>query len=482
MKKWIFAMFMVFFLGAITQEAYALIPYEGYNYDDWEDVTPSPVAYIPESNLSGTAMGTGLLNQPSDLFIDAEGKVYIVDTNNNRIVILDQEFRFQEEILSFMNQDQEDHFNKPSSIYVNNEGNLYIADTENMRIVVLDQEHRLKTIIENPTSETFAADFKFLPVKVGVDFANRVYVIAKGVFQGIMSFDENGKFYGYVGTINVSVNPIDILWRSLSTKEQRKKQVLFIPTEFTGLDLDEDGFIYTTNVDNSAADTIKRLNPSGNDVLKKKEIGSVSGDLLFRPFGLYSGATRFTDIAVNNVGIYSGIDTTRGRIFTYDHEGNLLYIFGGLGNQVGTFKKPVAIEYQGDKILVLDQERGEIVIFRPTRYGQLINEAVTLRYNGDEEQAVYLWEEVLKLDANFELAYVGIGKSLLAKGDNKEAMRYLKLGMDQKHYSVAYKRYRNEVLKANMGYGLTGAILFILFLAIRRVIKKIRTRSEVKHA
>lgn len=482
MKKVIFAMLMVFFLSAIGSESYATVPYEGYNYDDWEDVTPSPVAYVPEQNISGKGMGTTLLNQPGDLFIDQEGSVYIVDTNNNRILVLDEQFKMKEEIISFMNQGTEDTFNKPNSIYVSNEGNLYIADTENMRIVILNQDRELKAIIENPTSETFAPDFKFLPMKVGVDFANRVYVIAKGVFQGIMSFDEMGKFYGYVGTINVSVNPIDIIWRSLSTKEQRKKQVLFIPTEFTGLDLDEDGFIYTTNVDNSAADTIKRLNPSGNDVLKKKAEGTVSGDLLFRPFGLYSGATRFTDIAVNQVGIYSGIDTTRGRIFTYDHEGNLLYIFGGLGNQVGTFKKPAAIEYQGDKIIVLDQERGELVVFRTTRYGQLINEAVTLRYNGDEEKAVVLWEEVLKLDANFELAYVGIGKSLLAKGDNKAAMEYLKLGMDQKHYSLAYKRHRNEVLKSNLGYGLSGLIGLVFVVSVSKIVKKKRTRSEVKHA
>ena len=42
-----------------------------------------------------------------------------------------------------------------------------------------------------------------------------------------------------------------------------------------------------------------------------------------------------------------------------------------------------------------------------------------LRYDGDEASAVALWREVLKLDSNFELAYVGIGKSYLAAGDNK---------------------------------------------------------------
>ena len=41
-------------------------------------------------------------------------------------------------------------------------------------------------------------------------------------------------------------------------------------------------------------------------------------------------------VVVRNQGIYSILDSVRGRIFTYDHEGNLLYIFGGLGSQEGT--------------------------------------------------------------------------------------------------------------------------------------------------
>ena len=58
----------------------------------------------------------------------------------------------------------------------------------------------------------------------------------------------------------------------------------------------------------------------------------------------------------------------------------------------------------GDKILVLDAQRGEILVFLATQYGSLINEAVSLRYDGDESKAVELWEKVFKLDSNFELA------------------------------------------------------------------------------
>ena len=78
----------------------------------------------------------------------------------------------------------------------------------------------------------------------------------------------------------------------------------------------------------------------------------------------------------------------------------------------------------------------------------------------------------MELDSNFELAYVGIGKSYLAAGENKKAMEYLKLGMDREYYSIAFKRYRDDILKDNLGYVLTGIIVLVIVQSIRSVIRK----------
>jgi len=193
--------------------------------------------------------------------------------------------------------------------------------------------------------------------------------------------------------------------------------------------------------------------------------------------GDYSGASRIVDVVYRGNGIYSILDINRGRIFTYDDEGNLLYIFGGRGSQEGTFKNPAAIEAVGDKILVLDAYRGEIMTFSATRYGNLINKAVSLRYDGDEASAVELWKQVLELDSNFELAYIGIGKSYLAAGDNRKAMEYFRLGMDREYYSIAYKRYRDDILEDNLGYILTAVVVLA---AIRIAVSRLRKVSAVK--
>jgi tetratricopeptide (TPR) repeat protein len=178
--------------------------------------------------------------------------------------------------------------------------------------------------------------------------------------------------------------------------------------------------------------------------------------------------------------MYSLLDSRRGRIFTYDEEGNLLYIFGGIGTQRGTFHTPVAIASSGDMLFALDSFRAEIIVFNPTEYGRLINAAVALRHGGNDVAAVEYWREVLRFNENFELANANIGRSYLAAGNNRMAMHYLRLGMDRDFYSVAFRRHRNDILVDNLGWALTGAIglIFGLILLRRLVFRKKKAKEE----
>lgn len=460
------------FANGIDVSANSNVPYQTYNYDYWDDIYYTPAAYIPDGNISGADLGTGVLTNPQDIFVADDGRVYIADTGNNRIIILKDDMTLEKIIDTFDNAGTPDTFKSPTGICVTENNEIYIADTENLRVVALKEDGSLLKIIQNPTSEVLEEGFIFSPLKVSVDYADRVYVIAKNMFQGIMAFDENGNFTGFSGTIKVSISTYEKIWRRLSTKAQRQRQLQFIPTEFTGVDMAPDGFVYATNVDTDGQQSVRRLNPKGQDVIKKKKGETLSGDLYSALGGEYAGSSRIVDVVYRGNGIYSFVDYTRGRIFTYDDEGDLLYVFGGRGSQEGTFKSPAALEVKDDKILALDAYRGEILTFVATEYGKLINEAVSLRYDGDEASAVKVWQEVLKLDSNFELAYVGIGKSYLASGDNKKAMEYLKLGMDREYYSIAFKRYRDDILKENLGYILTGGLLLVVIAFARKMIKK----------
>lgn len=441
------------------------LPYSSYNYNYWEDIVFTPAPYTSTKTIAGTGLtyngeALGAFVNPQDLCKSPNGNVYVADTGNNRIVILNQDMtKVLNVITTFDNNGTEDTFKQPYGVAVSLSNQLYIADSQNRRIVVLNEDGTLARMIENPTSEVLEEGFVFTPLKVSVDYADRVYCVAQKMFEGIMVFETNGEFAGFFGTINVEITLWEKFWRAIATKEERSKQQLFIPTEFTGIDIDPDGFVYASNIDPNGEQGVRRLNPKGEDVIIKGTNQNLGGDLWIDGTTEYAGPSQFTDVVYRDSGIYSCLDRKRGRIFTYDHEGNLLYVFGGLGTQEGTFSMPVAVESIGDTIIVLDAARASILCFDVTEYGRLINEAVALRYSGDETEAVEIWEKVLTLDENNELANTGIGKAYLTSGDYVNAMKYLELGMSRTYYSIAYKRYRNNILTENANIILTAVLV-----------------------
>lgn len=471
--------------SATAGDAYAAeIPYDTYNYDYRENIVLTPAAYVPMGSITGLSVGAGDFYEPQDMCIAPDGNVYIADTKNNRIVVLDKEMKSCIQILdSFDREGTADSFNQPYGVCVSENEQLYVADSGNKRIVVLELDGSFVKIIDNPQSEILEDGFDFVPLKVTVDYADRVYAIVKNAFEGILVFESNGDFTGYFGTIEVKITLWEKFWRKLASKEERSKQQLFIPTEFTGIDVDSDGFIYASNLDSEGIQGVRRLNPQGKDVIQKGENANVGGDIVVGTYGDFGGPSEFTDVVYRDKGIYSCLDRKRGRIFTYDKEGNLLYIFGGLGTQEGTFTTPVAIESVGNKILVMDAYYSAILVFEETQYGSLINEAVGLRYDGDETLAIEKWQEVLRLDENNELANSGIGKAYLTAGDNKTAMHYLEIGMNRKYYSIAWKRYRNEIMAENLNWIMTVLLVLIIGLFVyskffKKKVKALRTEKK----
>ena len=450
------------------------LPYDTYNYDYRDNVVLTPAAYVPTGSITGQDLGIDNFIEPQDLCVAPNGEIYVADTKNNRIVVLDHSMKQVVRIIdSFVRDGEQDGFRMPQGVCVSENEELYVADTDNKRIVKLTMEGEFIKIIDNPQSEILEEDFEFTPLKVTVDYADRVYVIAKNAFEGILVFESDGQFTGYFGTIKVKITLWEKFWRKIASKEERSRQQLFIPTEFTGIDIDSDGFVYASNIDSEGVQGVRRLNPRGQDVIIKGDSQNLGGDLYFGLYGAYGGPSEFIDVVYREKGIYSLLDRKRGRIFTYDREGNLLYVFGGLGSQKGTFNTPIAIEVVDDRIIVLDSLQGAILSFGETEYGSLINDAVALRYDGDEALAIEKWEAVLKLDENNELANTGMGKAYLTAGDNKTAMHYLKLGMNRKYYSIAFKRYRNEILKENLSLIMTVVILIIaLAVLYKKFLKK----------
>ncbi|MFC5528735.1 gluconolactonase [Cohnella yongneupensis] len=461
LKKWTLGIVAGVVLLSSAPTANASAPYESYIYNYYAEAVAIPAPYLPSKSISGTDFGAGSFKEPKDMYVSKEGLIYVLDSGNNRIVVADSDWKLVRILTEFDNNGKTDGFNNPEGIFVKDD-RIYVADTENQRVVVLSTEGMLIRVIQKPQSDVLPQSFAFYPRKITVDNANRVFVIARGIFEGIMQFDEQDRFIGYVGTIKIKSNPTDLLWRKFATKAQREKMALYVPTEFASVDIDSKGFVYATNIDPGSDVPIKRLNPSGEDVLKRYGNLPVKGDVRFPIYGAMNGPSKLTDIKVLDNGKYIALDSLRGRLFTYDGEGNMLYMFGGMGNQLGTFKSPAAVEAIGDSIVVLDRGAARIVLFETTEFGQKVNDAVAYHYNGDEDNAANAWREVLRLNANYDIAYIGIGKALLMEKRSGEAISYFKQGMNRKYYSTAFKQHRKELMKENVGTFLTSLVILLL--------------------
>ena len=339
---------------------------------------------------------------------------------------------------------------------------------------------------EIPSNTVFDQSLSFQPNKLVVDVSGRAFVLATNVNKGLIKFESDATFTGFIGANKVSYDFVEYVWKNyLSTAEQRAQQASFVPTEYRNIYIDPDSFIYATNISFSeydllwdVAQPIRRLNGIGNDILIKNDRYPPIGDLTWVEGSVTLGPSKLVDITVLDNDIYVAIDQTRGRIFGYDSQGVMLWAFGTTGSSHGTFNSAIAIEHMGNDLFVLDQNSGAVTVFTPTEYGNLIYDAVDSYLNGDYEGSANTWEEILKLNANYNLAFIGIGRALMRQENYEEAMDYFEMANDRENYGRAFRFWRAEWVEENIIWMVLVLAAVLVIPLVRRAIKK--TRMEVE--
>lgn len=481
---------IMLFLIPNTGIAISKTPYTGYTYDAWGKSIPAPSGYECVSVFYPQTTGCGSLNGASDLFV-YNGELYIVDTGNNRIVVLDHNYDFVRELNSVMMPDgTESALTGPRGVYLRDE-TMIVADTGNARVLICDMNGTVRMVLEKPETEFIAEGIAFRPTKVVQDASGFFYVVAEGIYQGILCYDSNGRFAGFFGSNKVKVTLsviIGQLWKKILSQDQAQSMERYIPVEVANIFIDSDDFIFSlTNGSvgyDRATGTIQRLNPLGVNVLHYNERDvDASGGALYRhdEYGDVEYAnikskmvdTTFIDVYVDENGVFSALDRERGRIFQYDQESNLLFIFGGIGNQKGSFSIPSAIEKFNGNYIVLDERNNTISIFAETEYAQLVLEATKLFNDGLYKEAEPIWREVLRINSFNTMAYRSIGKYYLEEKEYRNALKYLKLGEDRDGYSMAYTEYRKIWLQNNIIWFAPACIAAIVgFTKLLRLLLK----------
>lgn len=454
--------------------------YQSYAYDWLGSATPGPHAFVPVGAVTGESLGTTRLRTPGDLFVAGDGRLYVADSGNNRILVLDGGLRLARIVDRFVRAGAEDRLAGPQGIFVDGRNHLYIADTGNGRILELDGEGTLVRSLGRPETELIDPQLTYEPSKLVLDKARRIYVIANGVNKGLIELDTDGRFRGFTGANRVTPNALDYLWKLIATPEQRARMTRFVPTEYSNAAIDEDGYIFVTSASTASERfmeslnwreliPVRKLNLTGTDVLRKL-------DQQWWPFGdigpmVFAGGTpsQFVDVALGAVATYFCLDRVRGRIFWYNPDGVLLSAFGRIGDRLGDFRGPLSIAWTGERLLVLDSILDQIVVFRPTEYGSALLDANRLYQERRYDESAAAWRRVHELNTNLEVAYAGIGKAQLRAGEYRAAMRNFELAHVTAYFTRAFQLFRKQVVESSFGWFMAAlGVLVAVFIAVRR--------------
>ena len=142
---------------------------------------------------------------PRGIAVDGQGRVYVADTGNKRILVYDQDGNFLQQIGNeglAVGQ-----FEEPVGLAFDSQGNLYVADTWNQRIQVLAPGSDGKTyspMRQWTISGWYGESLDNKPF-IAVDTQGHVFVTDPEDYR-VLEFSGNGDFIRTWGDLGVGSN------------------------------------------------------------------------------------------------------------------------------------------------------------------------------------------------------------------------------------------------------------------------------------
>ncbi len=469
--------------GAVAPRTSSLppneFPYESYTY--WEDFNTSEKQqvyckpmYTVAQVLDAKAVGAESLQLVADVCTDENNNIYVLDSTGSAVYVLDSKYQPIRQITNITLDGAKLDLKGASGLYAC-KNRIYIADTDHARVLVLGMDGVVVDQLLLPDSELIPTGFEYRPIKLAIDSEGYTYISSDGSYFGAILYSPEQEFLGFYGANTVRASALDVLQnlyrRLFSNETKRAADELSLPFQFTDLQVGPENFIYTTTGrttnDELQYGQVCILNPGGKDVLSEtsKNFADVAVGSLYRQ----RQGQDLSGIAVDADGYFYLIDTTYGRVFWYDEKGNLLSSFGGSfgdGDQKGTFMLADAIALNGTDVLVSDEQRNTVTVFRMTEYGKLVRAAQSLTLDAEFAQAAELWEQVEAQDQNSQLAYRGLASACYDAGDYHNALRYAKLGVEREVYADAFAKLRTAFLERHFTLVFLGILVLAALLIV----------------
>lgn len=412
----------------------ALSPYTTWTLGPGGRLYLTQDAYVPISEVPLPLSGA------EDMFITAEGTVYIADTGNRRILRLDSDWQIAATYGEGLLQ-------KPTGLFVDPKGTMYIADAGSNTVVILDRDGSLISSFGRPSEALFGRKNAFLPRKIAVDARGNLYVVSEGSTDGLAMMTREGRFIGYFGANPATMSLKMILQRLFLTREQLAQFIKVEAASPSNVAIDSAGMIFTVTSGAARERSIRRFTVAGRNI-----------------FPDIYGSPTFRDLSVSPNGLVTAVDA-QGRIYEYDLKGTLLFVFGAQDRgeqQLGMLRNPTAIARFEDHIYVLDKEKSAVVIYRATRFARLVHEGVRRYMEGFYSEARPYFEEVLRYNGSFIMAYQAIADAYFKEGDYARALINYRYAEDRQGYSQAFWELRNVILQRYLSPGLAGLLGLLL--------------------
>ncbi|WP_372630988.1 YIP1 family protein [Cohnella sp.] len=467
MSRWIRWVCALLFCGGVAApgQAQAALPYETYSFDSNGSRFPVQAAYIPE-RMIGLESGELRFDSPEDIMIDDRNQLYVVDSRNNRVVRLNENY---EQTIVYGDEEGDGELKRPEGVFVTKEGFVYVADTGNRRVALFQADGTYIREYRKPDSEYLPDNFRFEPMKLVVDQRGVMYLVLKSGYQGLMLIDtKDGQFRGFFGMNQASYHFIDALKRLFFTEAQMSMEGDKLPGTISNVTIDDQGLIYTSSV-RVPTRQLKKLNYAGADLL---------GDRVYGEKRLKAGQERmFTDLTVDRSGMIAAVDNQTGIIYQYDSDGEILFAFAGKDEgfrKLGLLEQPKAIEVDANgKLYVVDSGANAVYVFRPSDFALKVMEAKRLTLDGKYRESEELWNEVLHLNSKYYLAHLGIGKSYYSQGMWEQAMDHFKAANAVTEYSKAFWQVRLNFMQSHFTLIVTVLLASaIAIYAIRRLLDR----------
>ena len=441
----LFLVAMVLTSGMSAVTVSAETPYRTFTVNGYGGMEETQTAYLAHETI--IKFGEEFMSDPKDICVTDDGKIYVADTGNSRILVGTTEGELEQII-------GEGTLKSPQGVFVTEDKHVYVADSDAEAVFEFDPEGNVLNRYTKPDNPLYGgAKVVFKPIKVVVNESGIMFVICESNTNGIVEISpqEGGSFLGYFGTNLTSVDLVTMIFRAVASDAQRAKMISNIPSTPDNLAIDEKGLIYTvTRGDNDG--TLKRLNIAGANLINGANLQ-----------GYYDDSPAAVAIG-NHDNIY--VASSQGYIYEYNNQGEPIYLFGGRDDgtqRVGLSTQVESIQVgKNDEIYVLDSDRRQIQVYKPSEFTQKLHNALYLYSKGRYTESREPLSDVLKMNSMFDYANRAMGRAYFQEENYDEALRYARLSKDHSGYSDAFWEIRNDWLKKNIVAAMVTIVLIIV--------------------